>query len=126
VFAYIYAVLNSPSYQSRYFDFLKLDFPRVTLFPEKEQFVDLSSLGLKLIQAHLMRAHDNASIAVSFPVDGDNVVHKSAARFTDIDPESGAYLEQPRVYINATNTLRTWHKRSGNQSLVATSLAFSG
>jgi len=49
-----------------------------------------------------MRAHDNASIAVSFPVDGDNVVHKSAPRFTDIDPESGAYLEQPRVYINAT------------------------
>jgi len=35
VFAYIYAVLNSPSYQSRYFDFLKLDFPELLWFPRK-------------------------------------------------------------------------------------------
>ncbi|HLB88338.1 MAG TPA: type ISP restriction/modification enzyme, partial [Terriglobales bacterium] len=38
VFAYIYAVLNCPSYQSRYSDFLRLDFPRVRLAPDKEQF----------------------------------------------------------------------------------------
>ena len=102
VFAYIYAILNCPSYQSRYCDFLKLDFPRVRLVPDREQFVELSSLGLKLVQSHLLCAQDHPPIAVSFPVGGDNVVHKSAPRFTDIDPKTGEYLEQCRVYINAT------------------------
>ena len=64
--------------------------------------MDLSTLGLKLIQAHLMCAQDHPPIAVSFPVGGDNVVRKSAPRFTDIDPKTGEHLEQCRVYINAT------------------------
>jgi len=102
VLAYIYAVLNCPTYQSRYGDFLKLDFPRVRLVRDKEQFMDLSSLGLKLIQAHLVFAQGQPLIAVSFPVGGNNVVHKSAPRFAEIDPKTGEYLEQCRVYINTT------------------------
>ncbi len=39
---------------------------------------------------------------ISFPVSGDNVVHKSAPRFADIDPKTGECLEQCRIYINAT------------------------
>jgi hypothetical protein len=101
-FAYIYAVLNCPSYQSRYCDFLKLDFPRVRLVPDREQFTELSSLGLKLIQAHLMYAQDHPPIAVSFPVSGDNAVHKGSPRFAEIDPKTGEYLEQCRAYINPT------------------------
>jgi predicted helicase len=102
VFAYIYAVLNCPSYQSRYSDFLKLDFPRVRLVADNEQFVELSSLGMKLIQAHLMYTRDPPVIAVSFPVVGENVVHKSFPRFTDINPKTGDYLDECRVYINET------------------------
>lgn len=101
VFAYIYAVLNCPSYQSRYCDFLKIGFPRVRLVPDKEQFAELASLGTKLIQAHLMRS-TNTSIVVSFPVTGDHVIDKSAPRFAEIDPKTGEYLEQSRVYINSS------------------------
>lgn len=50
VLAYVYALLNCPSYQSRYSDFLKLDFPRIRLVSDKEQFIELVSLGMKLIQ----------------------------------------------------------------------------
>ena len=102
VFAYIYAVLNCPSYQSRYNDLLKLDFPRICLVSDKEQFADLARLGAKLIQAHLMRNSNSSQIRVSFPVSGDNIVAASAPRFTDIDPQSGNYLDQPRIYINQT------------------------
>lgn len=103
VLAYIYAVLNCPSYQSRYSDFLKLDFPRVRLVSDKEQFIELASLGMKLIQTHLMsHQNDPPMIPVSFPVTGKNTVHRSAPRFTDTDPKTGGYLEQHRVYINET------------------------
>jgi predicted helicase len=100
VFAYIYAVLNCPSYQSQYSDVLKLDFPRVRLVPRDEQFVELVSLGTKLIRAHLVCSPDPPAIAVSFPVTGDNLVEKEAPRFVEINPQNGEYLEQCRVYIN--------------------------
>ena len=56
ILGYIYAVLNAPSYQQRFAEFLKGDFPRIP-FPEKhEHLEDLAAWGNKLINAHLLRA----------------------------------------------------------------------
>ena len=38
VFSYIYAVLHAPTYRARYAPFLRLDFPRVPLPQNAEQF----------------------------------------------------------------------------------------
>ena len=38
VFYYVYAVLHSPTYRSRYAEFLKIDFPRVPLTSSKPLF----------------------------------------------------------------------------------------
>ena len=55
IIGYIYAVLNAPSYQRRFTEFLKIDFPRIP-FPEKRKHLeDLSIWGNKLIHAHLLR-----------------------------------------------------------------------
>ncbi len=54
IFYYIYAVFHSPTYRSRYAEFLKIDFPRVPLTSNNELFTKLSEIGEKLVQLHLM------------------------------------------------------------------------
>ena len=56
VLAYIYAVLSSPTYRERYYDFLKYDFPRIPLPHDLEQFRTLAALGQRLIDAHLLKS----------------------------------------------------------------------
>lgn len=56
VLQYIYAVLHSPTYRSRYEEFLKSDFPRVPLIDDVEAFRSLVDLGGELIDLHLMEA----------------------------------------------------------------------
>ncbi len=54
VFEYIYAVLHSPAYRSRYADFLKSDFPRIPLPGSADLFRDLVALGRQLVALHLL------------------------------------------------------------------------
>ncbi len=56
VFQYIYAVLHSPSYRSRYAEFLKIDFPRIPLPGGPEVFDALVPLGGELVALHLMES----------------------------------------------------------------------
>lgn len=52
-FCYIYAVLFSQNYRNRYFEFLKIDWPRVPTNCSDELFFELSDFGERLISAHL-------------------------------------------------------------------------
>lgn len=56
VFHYIYAVLHSPAYRSRYAEFLKIDFPRIPLPGGPEVFDALVPLGAELVALHLMES----------------------------------------------------------------------
>lgn len=56
VFHYIYAVLHSPTYRSRYAEFLKIDFPRIPLPGGPEVFDALVPLGAELVALHLMES----------------------------------------------------------------------
>ena len=55
ILSYIYAVLYSPTYRERYYDFLKYDFPRIPLPQNIEQFRTLAALGQRLVDWHLLR-----------------------------------------------------------------------
>ena len=55
ILAYIYAVLYSPTYRERYYEFLKYDFPRIPLPRDIEQFRSLAALGQRLIDSHLLK-----------------------------------------------------------------------
>ena len=56
ILAYIYAILYSPTYRQRYYDFLKYDFPRIPLPQDIEQFRTLAALGQRLMDWHLLKA----------------------------------------------------------------------
>ena len=94
ILAYIYAVLYSPTYRERYYEFLKYDFSRNPAPAGYCAFsVPLAALGQRLIDSHLLK--EVAPVGSEVPVlhrfegEGDGVVVK--ARYLD-----------GRVWINPT------------------------
>lgn len=55
LFAYVYAVLHSPTYRTRYVARLCCDFPRILLPRDAAVFAQLAALGQALIDVHLLR-----------------------------------------------------------------------
>lgn len=90
VFHYLYAVLHSPTYRSRYAGFLKIDFPRIPLTSNPGLFRILCALGENLVSLHLMGK--DLPLFTTFPIPGENFVE--SVRY---EPEN-----KERVWINAT------------------------
>jgi len=86
---YIYAVLYSPTYRKRYEEFLKIDFPRVPLPSDLEQFKHLSELGKELVELHLLKHPSLSETEIGFPVSGSNTVER--VKYDE---------ENSRVYFN--------------------------
>jgi predicted helicase len=93
VFDYLYAVFHSPTYRTRYAEFLKIDFPRLPLTSDAELLRALCGFGQRLVALHVMEAFGAA--LPMFPESGNNMVEKIDYRVTPDEPERG------RVYINA-------------------------
>ena len=55
IFGYIYAVLHSPTYRTKYIEFLKIDFPRIPFAKDENLFRRLSETGSELMEHHLMK-----------------------------------------------------------------------
>lgn len=76
VFHYVYAVLHSPGYRSRYAELLKIDFPRLPLTGSKELFRALARLGGELAALHLLESPKLAQPIAAFIGGCDPVVEK--------------------------------------------------
>jgi predicted helicase len=92
IFDYIYAILHSPTYRSRYAEFLKMDFPRIPLISSKPLFRELCRLGEELVGLHLVEK--SGPMITRYPVSGDDTVEN--VRYTE--PGQGA--DEGRVWIN--------------------------
>jgi hypothetical protein len=58
LFYWIYAVLHSPGYRSRYSEFLKSDFPRIPIPKNRSIFSALTLFGHELVALHLLKVED--------------------------------------------------------------------
>jgi hypothetical protein len=76
IFNYIYAVLYSNTYRTKYAEFLKSDFPRVPFTADYKLFVKLSELGEQLTELHLLKSKTLNTPIVKFEGKGDNRVGK--------------------------------------------------
>jgi hypothetical protein len=56
IFEYAYAVFHSPTYRSRYAEFLKIDFPRLPLTKDLVLFRHLAQIGGELVLVHLLES----------------------------------------------------------------------
>jgi predicted helicase len=102
VFHTMYAVFHSPSYRTRYGEFLKMDFPRLPLISDKTLFKQLAELGEQLVSLHLGSPKLVLDSVQSwspkqvlgfsehcFPIAGDNLVEKIT-------------YQDNKIYINKT------------------------
>ncbi|MCK5515999.1 MAG: hypothetical protein KAI39_03920, partial [Desulfobulbaceae bacterium] len=81
IFHYIYAILHSPTYRSRYAQFLKIDFPKIPLPADATLFTTLCDLGRELARLHLLTSPTINTFITSFPQPGDNLVEKGYPKY---------------------------------------------
>jgi predicted helicase len=91
IFNYAYAIFHSPTYRSRYAEFLKIDFPHLPLTSDKKLFKALTEKGAELVSLHLMESPLLNNLITRYPVAGSNTVEK-----VSYNEANG------RVYINKT------------------------
>lgn len=91
IFNYMYAVFHSPTYRSRYAEFLKMDFPRLPLTSKPSLFRLLCEKGGELVGLHLLEK--KAPAIINYPAEGDDSV--SDIRYEE--PKEGG---KGRVWIN--------------------------
>jgi predicted helicase len=89
IFFYIYAVLYSNTYRTRYAEFLKIDFPRIPFTKDYQLFIKMSKFGEKLVKSHLLKSSELDTPIAKCPIKGDNKVVK--LRYDE---------KEERVYFN--------------------------
>jgi len=76
IFNYAYAIFHSPTYRTRYSEFLKTDFPKLPLTSDKQLFRGLIAKGAELVSLHLMESPELNNPIIKYPVRGLDVVDK--------------------------------------------------
>jgi len=86
-FYYIYAVLYSSIYRTRYAEFLKTDFPRVPFTKDYKILSRMAELGSHLVELHLLKSEELDNPVARFRGKGENKVDR-------------VRYEKEQVYIN--------------------------
>ncbi|MEW6615247.1 MAG: type ISP restriction/modification enzyme [Thermodesulfobacteriota bacterium] len=87
IFFYIYAVLYSNIYRTKYAEFLKTDFPRIPFAKDHKLFIKMGEQGKKLVDLHLLKSPELDLPVAKLQGEGDHRVEK-------------ARYENECVYIN--------------------------
>ena len=86
---YIYAILYSNTYRTKYAEFLKIDFPRIPFTKHCELFGKMAEYGKRLVDLHLLKSPELDPPVAKFQGKGDEKVEK--LRYNE---------NEGRVYLN--------------------------
>ncbi|AHH11428.1 N-6 DNA methylase (plasmid) [Borrelia coriaceae] len=75
ILGYIYAILNSNIYRVKFYEFLKIDFPKIIFVDSVETFEKLSHLGTNLINAHLLKNTNKLDKSIGTHISNSNEKH---------------------------------------------------
>jgi len=76
IFYYIYAVLYSNIYRTKYAEFLTIDFPRVPFTNDYKLFKKMGEYGEKLVKLHLLKSSEVDAPIAKFQGKGNDKVEK--------------------------------------------------
>ncbi len=82
VLGYIYALFHSPTYRTRYAEFLRREFARVPLTSDRALFRALSTMGQDLLALHLLKSPVVETLMTRYPVAGNNLVGKGYPKYS--------------------------------------------
>lgn len=102
IFYYIYAVLYSNTYRTKYAEFLKMDFPRIPFTNDYKTFVKLGKAGNRIADLHLLKSVELDKPVAKFPVEGSNKVEKLVYKVEMGHPSGhgSAVTDAPTLQIN--------------------------
>jgi predicted helicase len=111
VLHYIYALFHAPAYRERYAPYLRRDFPRVLLPASSAVFIELATIGARLVELHLLRGEPPAApttarkrdAAQGFRVGGYEVCRKYL-HTNGRSPDSAEY-QRIEAILHATGEL---------------------
>ena len=99
LFDYVYGVLHDPEYRVKYFEFLKIDYPRIPYPKDLAEYRLFATRGARLRRLHLMDESLELPQVATFEVAGSNEV--TAVRYEET-PVSEGEAPEGRVWINDT------------------------
>jgi len=100
IFFYIYAILYSNIYRTKYAEFLKIDFPRIPFTRDYKFFSKMSEHGEMLVGLHLLKSPELNSPTAKFHGKGDYKVEKLRYEPTRLFINESQYFEgiEPEVF----------------------------
>lgn len=107
VFHYAYAVFHSPTYRSRYAEFLKIDFPRLPLTRNRKLFARLCVLGAELVGLHLLERVPEPG--ATYPQAGDSVVDKPRYKPPTDEAAGRVYVNKSQYFDNVPPEVWEFH-----------------
>jgi predicted helicase len=126
IFYYIYAIFHSPTYRTRYAEFLKIDFPRVPLTSDDKLFRQLATYGEELVALHLMKSPKLDNLITEFiETTGNRLVDAGHPKFINenevvINKKGDKFTGIPEniwnFYVGGYQVCQKWLKdRKGRQ-----------
>ncbi len=115
LFAYIYAILNSPHYRTRFATQLRKNFPRISFVKDLNLFDSIAEQGRILVETHLLRTPCTLPAGIRFSGNEDSVINK---RYIHYNPT------QQRLFINDTHywegiTAEIWNIQIGGWTVLS-------
>lgn len=105
VFHYIYAVLYSNIYRTKYAEFLKIDFPRIPFTKDYKLFCKMAEYGQRLVELHLLKSTELDLPSAKFQGKGGNKVQK-----LKYDKEKERlYINQDQYFTGITEEIWQYH-----------------
>jgi predicted helicase len=126
IFYYIYAIFHSPTYRSRYAEFLKIDFPRVPLTSNNELFCQLAEYGEELVALHLMKSPKLNNLITQYTENGGSqIVDAGHPKYTKgavvINKKGDKFVGVPEqvwnFYIGGYQVCQKWLKDRKGRTL---------
>jgi predicted helicase len=126
IFYYIYAIFHSPTYRTRYAEFLKIDFPRVPLTRNNNLFCQLAECGEQLVALHLMKSPKLNNLITQFtPNGGNSIVDAGHPKYTQnavvINKKGDKFVGVPEevwnFYIGGYQVGQKWLKDRKGRTL---------
>ncbi|AIE76082.1 type ISP restriction/modification enzyme [Synechocystis sp. PCC 6714] len=118
IFYYIYGIFYSPTYRTRYAEFLKIDFPRVPLTSDDRLFRQLADYGEQLVGLHLMTSPTLDKVITEFTEIGDRTVAPGHPKYSDgkvnINKQGDGFVGVPEevwnFYVGGYQVCQKWLK----------------
>ncbi|MDP2682540.1 MAG: type ISP restriction/modification enzyme [Deltaproteobacteria bacterium] len=122
IFYYIYAILYSNTYRTKYAEFLKIDFPRVPFTSDYKLFVKMGQYGEKLVKLHLLKSSELDKPVARFQGNGTNKIEKLGYEKGKLYINNDQYFEgiAPEVYeyqVGGYQVCEKWLKDRKGKSL---------